>query len=360
MKPGDILMDGETLFQNEGVFTPAYVPKDFIHRDSEIGEIMLALKPGLRGVAAVNTLVYGPPGTGKTTAVKYAFEELKQASKKLLPVYINCEDISTPYGIFAKIYEAIYGLSPPSTGKPIEDVKERVFSRLKKEDRGLVVALDELDRLAADRTIDRVLVDFLKAHSTYGYDKIGIIGITIKEDLLAGLDEKTRSVYNPTRILFQRYKKNELKDILGNRARYGFYDGALSDALLTYIADKTYDSGDLRTGIDLMRRSGLLAEKDAVRKITKEHIDKALGAQPEARREESTDKLLEEDKTLLDLIKKKESWVSGDLYKEYKEKTGTGVKKYNELLAKIEKLNLIKTEYRTGIRGRSREITIVK
>jgi cell division control protein 6 len=133
MKPGDILMEGETLFQNESVFTPAYVPKDFIHRDSEIGEIMLALKPGLRGVAAVNTLVYGPPGTGKTTAVKYAFEELKQASKKLLPVYINCEDISTPYGIFAKIYEAVYGLSPPSTGKPIEDVKEGL---LQIEERG--------------------------------------------------------------------------------------------------------------------------------------------------------------------------------------------------------------------------------
>ena len=349
-------MDGETLFQNESVFTPAYVPKDFIHRDSEIGEIMLALKPGLRGVAAVNTLVYGPPGTGKTTAVKYAFEELKQASKKLLPIYINCEDISTPYGIFAKIYEAVYGLSPPSTGKPIEDVKERVFSRLKKEDRGLVVALDELDRLAADRTIDRVLVDFLKAHSTYGYDKIGIIGITIKEDLLANLDEKTRSVYNPTRILFQRYKKNEIKDILGNRARFGFYDGALSDAMLTHITDKTYDSGDLRTGIDLMRRSGLLAEKDAVRKITKEHIDKAHGNLPQELKDAAQEKLLPEDKALLDRIKKKESWISGDLYKDLRKDTECSTKRYNEMLSKLEKMALISTEYRAGIRGRSREI----
>ncbi|MFZ2456122.1 MAG: ORC1-type DNA replication protein [Candidatus Altiarchaeia archaeon] len=356
MKPGDILMDGETLFQNESVFTPAYVPKDFIHRDSELGEIMLALKPGLRGVAPVNALVYGPPGTGKTSAVKYAFEELKQASKKLLPVYINCEDNSTPYAIFAKIYEAVYGLSPPSTGKPIEDVKERVFSRLKKEDRSLVVALDELDRLAADRTIDRVLVDFLKAHSTYGYDKIGIIGITIKEDLLAGLDEKTRSVYNPTRILFQRYKKNEIKDILGNRARHGFYDGALSDGLLTYIADKTYDSGDLRTGIDLMRRSGLLAEKEAVREITKEHVEKALGNLPRERIQEAEEKLLEEDKSLLERIKKKESWTSGDLYKNLHTEKECSTRKYNEILAKLEKMKLITTEYRTGIRGRSREI----
>jgi archaeal cell division control protein 6 len=356
MKPGDILMDGESLFQNESVFTPAYVPKDFIHRDSEVGEIMLALKPGLRGVAAVNSLVYGPPGTGKTTAVIYAFDELRQASKKLLPVYINCEDISTPYGIFAKIYEAVYGLSPPSTGKPIEDVKERVFSRLKKEDRGLVVALDELDRLASDRTIDRVLVDFLKAHSTYGYDKIGIIGITIKEDLLAGLDEKTRSVYNPTRILFQRYKKNEIKDILGNRARFGFYDGVLSDALLSYIADRTYDSGDLRTGIDLMRRSGLLAEKEAVRKITKEHVDKALGNLPSQRKDEAEEKLLPEDKNLLEKIKKKDSWISGDLYKELCKDAAVSTKKYNEILAKLERLGLIKAEYRTGVRGRSRDI----
>lgn len=349
-------MDGETLFQNESVFTPAYVPKDYIHRDSELAEIMLALKPGLRGVAPVNALVYGPPGTGKTTAVKYAFDELRQASKKLLPIYINCEDISTPYAIFAKVYEALYGLTPPSTGKPIEDVKERVFTRLKKEDKGLVVALDEIDRLASDRTIDRILVDFLKAHSTYGFDRVGIIGITIKEDLLAGLDEKTRSVYNPARILFRRYNKSEIKDILGNRARHGFYDGALSDGLLAYIADKTYDSGDLRTGIDLMRRSGLLAENDAVREITKEHIDKALGHLPAQRMEEAVENLLEEDKSLLERIKKKESWTSGDLYSELKKDTGCSTKKYNEMLAKLERMKLIKAEYRSGIRGRSREI----
>lgn len=349
-------MDGETLFSDESVFTPAYVPKDFIHRNSEVGEIMLSLKPGLRNVAPVNTLVYGPPGTGKTTAVKYAFEELKQASKKLLPIYINCEDISTPYAIFARIYEALYGLSLPSTGKPIEEVKERVFNWLKKENKSLIVALDELDRLAADRTIDRILVDFLKAHSTYGYDRVGIIGITVKDDLLSGLDEKTRSVYNPTRILFQRYKKNEIKDILGNRARHGFYDGALSDALLSYIADKTYGSGDLRTGIDLMRRSALLAEKEAARTITKAHIDYAYGALPEARKNENAEKLAEEDRDLLDQIKKKESWISGDLYKELQKKTQCPAKKYNGMLAKLERMGLIKTEYRTHIRGRSREI----
>jgi len=206
-------MDGESLFQNEGVFTPAYFPKDFPYRDSEVEEIMLSLKPGLRGVAPVNAFVYGPPGTGKTTAVKYAFDEVRQAGRKLLPVYVNCEDMSTPYAIFAEIYKAVYGLSPPSTGKPIEEVKERVFTRLKKEDRSLVVALDEIDRLAADRTIDRILVDFLKAHSTYGYDRVGVIGVTTKEDILAGLDEKTRSVYNPTRVFFRRYSREELMDI---------------------------------------------------------------------------------------------------------------------------------------------------
>jgi cell division control protein 6 len=71
MKPQDLLMDEETLFRNEEVFTPSYVPEDFIHRDDQLKEISLSLKPGLRGVNPVNTLIHGPPGTGKTTAVKY-------------------------------------------------------------------------------------------------------------------------------------------------------------------------------------------------------------------------------------------------------------------------------------------------
>jgi cell division control protein 6 len=356
MKPRKLLMDQETLFQDESVFTPSHVPADYIHRDGQLEEIMLSLKPGLRGVNPINTLVYGPPGTGKTTAVKYAFKELSETSKKLMPVYINCEDYSTPYAVFARIYEAVHGISPPSTGKPLEDVKESIFTRLKKDNKAIIIALDELDRLAVERNIDRVLVDLLKAHASYGFDRIGVMGITIKDGIMADLDEKTRSVYNPTRINFPKYARNEIRDILANRSRYGFYDGALKEELLEDIVDKTYRSGDLRTGIDLMRRSALLAERDASREIMQEHIEEAFQALPDLHRKETADAISADEKLLLDMAKENPGESSGNLYKIFREKTGSGVKRFNEIIAKLERLNLIKAEYKQGVRGRSREI----
>ncbi len=349
-------MDNETVFMDESVFTPSYVPADYIHRDSQVQEIMLSLKPGLRNVSPINTLIYGPPGTGKTTAVKYAFKELSETSKKLVPVYINCEDHSTPYAVFAKIYETVHGISPPSTGKPLEDVKESIFTRLKKDGKSIIVALDELDRLAVERNIDRVLVDLLKAHASYGFDKIGVMGITVKDDIMADLDDKTRSVYNPTRIFFPKYTRSEIKDILANRSKYGLFDGALKDEQLNDIVGKTFKSGDLRTGIDLMRRSALLAERDASREIMQEHIEEAFHALPDLKRKESAESVEPDEKLFLDMVKQKPGESSGNLYKAFREKTGAGVKRFNEIIAKLESLGLIKAEYKQGVRGRSREI----
>lgn len=357
MKTVDILMDDETLFRNENVFTPGYVPEELSHRDNELSEIALTIKPGIRGTNPVNALIYGPPGTGKTTAVKHVFGKLSESTKKITAVYINCEDFSTPYAVFARIYTIVLGITPPSTGKPIEDIKERIFAKLSKDNKALVVALDEIDRLLYEKNLDHVIVDLLKSHSTYGYDKVGIIGITTKDEFLAYLDEKTRSVYNPNRIFFSKYSRAEIKDILSERVRLGLYDGVLKENLLEDIVDKVMlKDGDLRIGIDLIRRSALLAEKDASRTIKQEHIEKAYEALPKIERKEKISELSEDDKLLLKIISEHPGKNSGHIFMLFRNETGAGVKRYNEAIAKLENMKLIKAEYREGGRGRTREI----
>jgi cell division control protein 6 len=361
MRAEDLLMHGETLFRNEAVFTPGHVPEDFTHRDSQLEELKIALKPGLRALTPINLLLHGPPGTGKTTAIKFMFNQISEVSNKLITIYINCEDFSTPYSIFAKIYEEIYGMSAPSTGKPLEAIKERVFYQLNKLGKSIAIALDELDRLFLEKCVDRVLIDLLKAHSTYGYDKVGIIGIMIKDDFMAELDEKARSVYNPTKVFFQPYGKKEIYDILANRVKYGFYDGVISSIVLSNIVEKTYERGsDLRIGIDLLRRSGLIAEQESSKKIAQRHVDKAYGKLEDVKREELEKELSSDEKKLLEIIQKsKRNPSSGSIYKIFNKETKIGIKKYNELISSLEYKNLIKTEYKKGVRERSRDIILI-
>ncbi len=355
MKAKDILMDDETLFRNEEAFTPSYVPEDFLHRDEQIREISLSLKPGLRGVNPVNTLVHGPCGTGKTTAVKYVFNEVNQASSKLVTVYVNCEDHNTRFGVFSKIHEQVFGHSPPDTGKPLNSVKEKVFRKLAKDGKSLVVALDEIDQLFLNQNVDKLILDLMKAHTTYGYDRIGVVGILVDDSVMADLDQKSKSVFNPTRVFFPPYNTSEVEDILSARVRYGLYDGVLSKELFDSIVEKTYEAGDLRVGIDLIRKSALFAERDSMRKITSEHVEKAHEGSNNLNLKKSIDSLDELERTLLRLIVDGEAQKSGDIYEMLRGKEGTGIKKYNQLIKKMEHIGLIETRPLPG-RGQTREI----
>lgn len=359
MKISDMLSDEETLFKDESIFTPTYLPDQYNHRDSQLKSLSMALKPGLRGMNPLNTLLYGPPGTGKTTAVKYVFKELAETTNKLIPIYINCEDNNTPFSIFSRIHGAVYGFSPPDTGKPLDSVKEKVFKKLSKEQKSVVVALDEIDQLFVRKNVEKILIDLLKSHLTYGYDKIGVIGIMIDDKFMADLDMKARSVFNPERICFPPYNREEIRDILSVRVKYGLYDGVLSNSLLDYIVEKTTNQGDIRLGLDLIRRSAYLAEQDASRKIKKEHIDRAFGEIPRNINLKNTiDSLDEQEKNLLLFMASTSETSSGRIFEKYSRQKDIGIKKYNEIIDKLEQYRIIDTQYKTGERGRSRDILL--
>lgn len=359
MKAKDILLDEETLFRDETALTPGYVPENILYRDNQLSALAYALKPGLRGVNPLNTLVYGPPGTGKTTAIKHVFQQVKEASGKLVTVYINCEDANTRFSVFARIHEEVFGTSPPDTGKPLESVKGKIFSKLAKEDKSLVVALDEIDQLFIKKNVDKVLVDILKAHTTYGYDRVGVIGALIDESIMARLDAKSRSVFNPERVFFQPYARDEVETIVSDRVKIAFYQGVLSGKVLDSVVDKTFSAGDLRVGIDLLRRAGLLAERDAVRKISVAHVDEAFEGGSQMIALKNTVRGLDEaEKKLLSFIASSGDDSSGSLYEGFRGETGVGVKKYNEMVGKLEHLKLVDTHYVKGERGRGRKVLL--
>jgi len=112
----NLLMWDETLFRDPEVFEIDYVPEQFNHREAQIQELAFQIRPGLRGGRPLNTICRGIPGTGKTTSVKKVFSEIEDATRKLVPVYINCQIDNTRFAIFSQIYRRVTGRSPPSSG----------------------------------------------------------------------------------------------------------------------------------------------------------------------------------------------------------------------------------------------------
>jgi cell division control protein 6 len=129
--------------------------------------------------------------------------------------------------------------------------------------------------------------------------------------------------------------------------------------VLEKVVEYTELLGDLRVGIDLFKRSGLNAERQASRTIEVEDVDKAYNTSKLVHLTYLLKSLKNEEKTLLELICKHTEINTGELYNEFHDKTGLGYTRYYETLEKLSALKLINASFTgKGTRGRSRIITL--
>ncbi len=89
MRQRDTLRYDQTLFRDREVFEFTYMPDELHHRDAQIREL---------------------------------FAEIEETTQQIAPVYINCQQHRTPFAVFACIFEAVVGYTPPATGKHLDEV----------------------------------------------------------------------------------------------------------------------------------------------------------------------------------------------------------------------------------------------
>ena len=355
----DILLYDETLIKNDRVFDPEYTPERFGFRNSQLNQLSINLKPGIKGGNPVNTLILGPCGTGKTTSVKLVFEEVEKSSTKIIPVYINCQFNATPFQTFAQIYKKVIGHSPPETGVSLARVQNEIMKKLKREKKCLVVALDDIDHLFYDKYANDILYDILRAHEKYEGIRTGVFGILSENEFRFVLATKVNTIFHPREVFFDPYTRSQTHDILKDRVKEGLMDTVFSDELLNHITDITMEAGDLRVGIELVYRSTLEAEADASRKVKKEHVDRAYAADARIiHLKRILHGLDPVEKTLLKILaENRGEMLSKELYEHFEDRTGHKLKKFNTIVGKLEALRLIDAPYVKKV-GRTRRIML--
>ena len=358
MKP-DMLLWEETLFKNRDLFELDYVPEHFDHRESQMNSLKFCVKPAFQGARPVNALCLGPPGTGKTTAINKLFEEIEAHSSKVVPVHINCQMDYTKYAVFYQLYKKIFEHAPPSSGISFKRIFEKVANHSADEGIVLVVALDDFNYLFHEKEVDHVLYSILRAHETCPGARMGVIAVLSEPALNYVFDPRVASVFQAEEIAFPLYSRAEIGDILNRRAQLGFYPGVISDPVLEMIADYTDKSGDLRVGIDLLRRSGLSAEKRASKTISIEDVESSYEKSRLVHLTYALKSLKEDELKVLRLAAEKGTSRAGELYVQFQQETGIGYTRFHEILNKLDAVRLINTDFSgSGTRGRSRVIKI--
>ncbi len=356
----DILMGDETLFQNINAFNPDYMPENFNFRDTQMEGMAMCIRPAIQGGRPTNSVIMGSCATGKTTALKKVFEFVERTSDKVVCCYINCQLHTTRFGIFSQIHKKLFGHQPPETGVPFSRVYEKVMKYLASENKALVVAFDDVNYLFQTQHANKIFYDILRAYEEFEGVRTGIFAILSDLEFRYALDKNVNTVFIPQDITFQPYTYSEIFSILSDRAKAGFYPGVISDEVIEEIANHTIEVGDLRVGIDLLRVCGNIAEANASRTITLEHVEEAVAKQGSIHLMETINSLNDIERTLLKaVVESDEILTAGALSKQFKEEANVSYATFNRTLEKLEFLRLVDTKFTgKGVRGNSREIIL--
>ena len=305
----------ESVFRDEHVFEIDYVPETFKHRESQLESLKYALRPAVRGSRPLNTMVRGPPGTGKTTAVQKLFGELS-AQTDVRTVRVNCQVDSTRYAVFSRLFESVFDYEPPSSGISFKKLFGQITDRLVEDDEVLVVALDDVNYLFYENEASDTLYSLLRAHEAHSGARIGVIVVSsdLSLDVIEELDSRVQSVFRPEEVYFPVYDATEIYDILRERADRGFHEGVIDRPELERVAELTAESGDLRVGIDLLRRAGLNAEMRASRTIAEEDVEGAYEKSKFVHLSRSLRGLSDSERALVETLAEHDGKRAGEVY----------------------------------------------
>ncbi len=346
----NMLSDSQTLFKDESVLDFDYIPPNITNRDMEIGEIVESIKPLLAGRRPSNLFITGPPGIGKTLTVKHVLATLKEETEDIVPCYVNNWNFSTYHSVFVELSK-FFGVPSPRKGVSTDDIAHSILSKAQYK-KGAVMVFDEVDKAEN--------LDFLYPILEGMGKKVCIILISNYSSFFEKMDPRLLSRLNLSTLNFKEYSYSQIKEILSERVKYAFFPNVLDDDAFKEIVKETNDSKDVRFGISLLLRAGRIAERDASKKITIDHVKEAISELKKSSVDKRIDDLDDKEKILFDLIKKNEGAITGDLYDLFCKEYGTiSLRTFRKYLNKLETLSLIRTEQTgAGFRGKSRRVFI--
>ncbi len=348
-----------TIFKDERVLSPDFVPDVLPHREHQINSIVYALKPLAEGGKATHVFVSGPPGTGKTVTLKYVLDQLKEFSSRVKPVYLNCYGYNTRQSVLAELTR-IVERPVPARGMGTNELYQKVLEGLKFASFTPVLVFDEFDQLMENDGND-LLYDILRIPE-HGRNGIPVIIISNDTSIPSRLDARVRSSFGHEGVDFSPYTPAQLKDILKERAARAFVPNAISQDVTGLIAaHASKRGGDCRIAIETLRKAARNAERNNASEILEEHV-RAAFEDPETHAvQKSIPYLSDSHKLVLKslFVLGGKNVPSNELYiKLASQGIGLSDRRIRELLVELEKRKAVTTNTDLSGRGRTKRITV--
>ncbi len=346
------------LLKNEEALSPEYLPQILPHREYQIEKIAKNLDPASKGRKPQNTFIFGPPGIGKTASAKFIFRQFEDYSG-IKTIYINTWDYNTSIAVLTKVVHDLDFFVPPR-GVAKTEVLNRLIEALNKMKGGLIICLDEVDQLI--KKDENALYDLLRINQ-YVKNPVGLVMISNYKDIFLNLEPRIKSSLDVEGIEFKPYTIQEMKNILEERCREAFRPAVIESGVVLLCANHAINrGGDVRVGLEVLRKASRIAEDEGENKILVDYVKQVLPSVKAVKMEIMKEKLEGVDKNIVDLLAKKKEFTSSELYEEYVKTYGNiGQSTLTQHIKHLKDINLVRVkESRIKTRGRKVFISLVK
>lgn len=330
-----VLASDESIFKNEVALNYDYIPKIVPHRKAQQEKVAYCIKPLFQNMNGRNIVISGLPGIGKTVATKHVVNEIEEHTDDIIPIYINCWQKNTPYKIYLEICEQLdFKFTQNKRTEELLQVIKKLFTS-----KSAVFIFDEIDK-ADDASFIYSLLEEI-------YYKT-IICITNYKSWMSTLDKRIMSRLVPETLEFLPYNKAETKDIIEKRIEIAFYPNTWEEKAIEMIIEKTSEIKDIRTGLYLIKESGLSAEDRSSKKVEEKDVEVALKKVIDFKIKD-VNELEDDSQKILNLIKNNSPARIGDIFKLYEEADGKlSYKSFQRRVMKLEESKFIQTKKQMG------------
>jgi archaeal cell division control protein 6 len=358
-----------SVFRDESILLPEYLPHQIPHRDSQLRMLELYFQGVVQNAskASQNVTLTGPVGSGKTMLAKKLGESLQRKAalygNMVKVLLVNCRIDRTLQAIMVKALKSL-GQSYPSRGYSFEELLTALTEELKNNRTHLVIVFDEVDSLILSEPTSLYTITRLR-EMAQGRQVFSSLLISKTTDYLKAVDLSTLSSLQSSEVHLGPYSSEQLLDIVASRSE-AFNDGCLGDSAMELAADIASRYGDARYALDLVYGAGKLADMAESPRVLPEHIRSAKASLPPQFSKEELGYLTRHQKLILmavsALLKKGDSRhvTMGEVEKSYGalcESLGIGPNHHTQVWTDVNELSrkgIIQTELSgRGMRGKT-------
>ena len=183
--------------------------------------------------------------------------------------YFNCINFRSK----SKIVRELLAKYTHGSGRGFSDDEalKLILTQLIREKGYMLLVIDEIHLLKSEE-----ILAFLDIAETYGHQnaKLSILLISRNRDWMRIETERILSRLNE-KITLKPYKFDDAKQILEYRSEEAFKEYVISDDILDMISQIVADHENMRHGIEILRKSGLYADKHNLSSVNAEIIREA-------------------------------------------------------------------------------------